>query len=119
MSIVGPRPCIPYEYAQYSPAQKQRFDSVPGLTGLWQVSGKNRTTFEEMIRLDIRYSKICSPVLDAKIMLLTAPTLVGQILDTWRAKRAAPAAPASSPAATEAPAVRTAPMTSLSVDPQG
>jgi lipopolysaccharide/colanic/teichoic acid biosynthesis glycosyltransferase len=118
MSIVGPRPCIPYEYAQYSPTQKQRFDSVPGLTGLWQVSGKNRTTFEEMVRLDIQYSKTCTPALDARIMLLTVPTLVWQIVETWRAKREA--APASSaPVATIAnPTVRSAPMTSLSVDTQ-
>ena len=117
MSIVGPRPCIPYEYAQYSPTQRQRFDSVPGLTGLWQVSGKNRTTFEEMIRLDILYSKTCSPVVDARIMLLTFPTLVGQIVDTWRAKRETPAS-SGAPATGSAPAVRSAPMTSLSVDIQ-
>ena len=45
MSLVGPRPCIPYEYEHYKPWQRRRFDAVPGLTGLWQVSGKNRTTF--------------------------------------------------------------------------
>jgi lipopolysaccharide/colanic/teichoic acid biosynthesis glycosyltransferase len=53
MSIVGPRPCIPYEFEQYSSWQRQRLNSAPGLTGLWQVSGKNRTTFDEMIRLVI------------------------------------------------------------------
>jgi lipopolysaccharide/colanic/teichoic acid biosynthesis glycosyltransferase len=53
MSIVGPRPCIPYEYDLYEPWQRARFNAVPGLTGLWQVSGKNRTTFNEMIRFDI------------------------------------------------------------------
>jgi lipopolysaccharide/colanic/teichoic acid biosynthesis glycosyltransferase len=57
MTLVGPRPCIPTEYEQYVPWQLQRFDAMPGLTGLWQVSGKNRTTFEEMIRLDIKYSR--------------------------------------------------------------
>src|ERR1019366_9038495 len=57
MSFVGPRPCIPYEYEGYQPCQRRRFDAVPGLTGLWQVSGKNRTTFNEMIRLDIKYSE--------------------------------------------------------------
>jgi hypothetical protein len=55
---------------------------MPGLTGLWQVSGKNRTTFEEMIRLDIKYSQTISPFLDLKIMLLTAPSLLSQIRDT-------------------------------------
>src|SRR5262249_16481691 len=55
MSLVGPRPCIPYEYEEYLPWQKERFETLPGLTGLWQVSGKNRTTFNEMISLDIAY----------------------------------------------------------------
>jgi lipopolysaccharide/colanic/teichoic acid biosynthesis glycosyltransferase len=57
MSMVGPRPCLPYEYEKYLPWHKERFSSVPGLTGLWQVSGKNRTTFVEMIQLDIRYAR--------------------------------------------------------------
>src|SRR5687768_6883684 len=51
MSIVGPRPCIPYEYEQYSLWQRNRLRSVPGLTGLWQVSGKNHTTFDEMVKM--------------------------------------------------------------------
>src|SRR5687768_2940456 len=55
MSLVGPRPCTQYEYEQFQPWHKQRFRTLPGLTGLWQVSGKNRTTFNEMISLDIRY----------------------------------------------------------------
>src|SRR5215475_14659707 len=67
MSIVGPRPCIPYEYELYQPAQRARFDAVPGLTGLWQVSGKNRTTFEEMVRLDIEYSQNLTLWSDLKI----------------------------------------------------
>ena len=62
MSLVGPRPCIPYEYERYQPWQRRRFDAVPGLTGLWQVSGKNRTTFNEMIRLDIEYSERHEPL---------------------------------------------------------
>src|SRR5437660_6537293 len=56
MSIVGPRPCLPYEYELYDAEQQRRFDAVPGLTGLWQVSGKNHTTFNQMIQLDIQYS---------------------------------------------------------------
>lgn len=87
MSIVGPRPCIPYEYEQYSPRQRRRFDSVPGLTGLWQVSGKNRTTFDEMIRLDLRYAERRSLRLDLRIMLLTVPALIGQLIDTHVARR--------------------------------
>ncbi len=51
MSLVGPRPCLPYEYEHYQPRHRRRFGTLPGLTGLWQVNGKNRTTFEEMIDL--------------------------------------------------------------------
>jgi lipopolysaccharide/colanic/teichoic acid biosynthesis glycosyltransferase len=87
MSIVGPRPCIPYEYQQYSDWQKKRFHSTPGLTGLWQVSGKNRTTFDEMIRLDITYSEEMSVWLDTKIIFLTIPALLSQIADTKKARR--------------------------------
>jgi exopolysaccharide production protein ExoY len=87
MSIVGPRPCIPYEYEQYTPAQQRRFTAVPGLTGLWQVSGKNNTTFEEMISLDVRYAGKRSLWLDVKIILLTVPALLVQILETRRSRR--------------------------------
>jgi lipopolysaccharide/colanic/teichoic acid biosynthesis glycosyltransferase len=86
MSIVGPRPCIPYEYELYEPWQRDRFNAVPGLTGLWQVSGKNRTTFNEMIAFDIEYSENMSLWLDLKIILKTLPALWVQCQDT-RAKR--------------------------------
>lgn len=86
MSIVGPRPCIPYEYEQYTDRQRRRFISVPGLTGLWQVSGKNRTTFDRMIRLDIAYAFRKSLWLDLKIILLTVPALCVQLMDTRRAR---------------------------------
>ena len=75
MSIVGPRPCIPYEYELYEPWQRRRCDAVPGLTGLWQVSGKNRTTFNQMIRLDIEYSQRLSLWLDVTIILKTLPAV--------------------------------------------
>ena len=81
MSIVGPRPCIPYECEHYAPWQRRRFDAVPGLTGLWQVSGKNRTTFTQMIRLDIEYSERLSLWFDMKIILRTLPALWGQCAD--------------------------------------
>lgn len=87
MSIVGPRPCIPYEYELYEPWQRRRFDAVPGLTGLWQVSGKNRTTFNEMIRLDIEYSERSSLWLDIAIISKTLPALWRQCLDTRALKR--------------------------------
>jgi len=86
MSIVGPRPCIQYEYDSYEPWHRERFNAVPGLTGLWQVSGKNRTTFDEMVRLDIRYSESISLWLDVKIILMTVPALIVQISDTRRAR---------------------------------
>ena len=85
MSLVGPRPCVGYEYEMYEPRQRRRFDAVPGLTGLWQVSGKNRTTFTQMINLDIEYSSDQASG-DLKIMLKTVPALVVQCCDQ-RAKR--------------------------------
>jgi lipopolysaccharide/colanic/teichoic acid biosynthesis glycosyltransferase len=87
MSLVGPRPCIPYEYERYQSWQQRRFAAVPGLTGLWQVSGKNRTTFNEMIRLDIEYSERKSLWLDLKIILKTFPALWQQCLDSRAQKR--------------------------------
>ena len=79
MSLVGPRPCLPYEAEKYLQWHTRRFDTVPGMTGLWQVSGKNRLTFKEMIRLDIRYSRKMSPWQDAKILLLTGPAIIGLV----------------------------------------
>ncbi len=91
MSIVGPRPCLPTEYAEYQPWQRRRCDAMPGLTGLWQVSGKNRTTFEEMVRLDIRYGATMSWWLDLKIILLTIPALLVQIYETRIGRKSPPA----------------------------
>jgi lipopolysaccharide/colanic/teichoic acid biosynthesis glycosyltransferase len=79
MSLVGPRPCVPYEYEAYRPWQKERIRGLPGLTGLWQVSGKNKTTFDEMIHLDISYLRSKSIWLDLGIMLKTAPALLQQV----------------------------------------
>jgi lipopolysaccharide/colanic/teichoic acid biosynthesis glycosyltransferase len=87
MSMVGPRPCIPYEYERYKPWQRRRLDAVPGLTGLWQVNGKNRTTFNEMVRLDIKYSERLSLGLDLMIIAKTLPALWQQCLDLRAAKR--------------------------------
>ncbi|HLH54291.1 MAG TPA: sugar transferase [Verrucomicrobiae bacterium] len=95
MSLVGPRPCIPYECEAYQAWHWQRFDAVPGLTGLWQVSGKNRTTFEQMVRLDIEYAQRKSLWLDARIVLKTVPALWGQYCDQRAARsRHSTAAPA-------------------------
>lgn len=87
MSIVGPRPCIRYECEAYAPQHWRRFDAVPGLTGLWQVSGKNRTTFEEMVRLDVEYAQRKSLWLDLLIILKTLPALWIQCCDVRAAKR--------------------------------
>lgn len=79
MSLVGPRPCLRYEYDKYMLWQTRRFDIVPGMTGLWQVSGKNTTSFNEMMRLDIRYSRIVTFLVDIKILLMTGPAILCQI----------------------------------------
>ena len=89
MSLVGPRPCVLYEYERYEPWQRRRFDAVPGLTGLWQVSGKNRLSFTEMIELDIKYSQSISLWLDLKIIAKTLPALWVQCMDTRAARKQA------------------------------
>ncbi len=72
MSLVGPRPPIPYEVERYAPWHKRRFLEVkPGMSGLWQVTGRSRTTFNEMVRLDLAYIRNRSLWLDVKILLLT------------------------------------------------
>jgi lipopolysaccharide/colanic/teichoic acid biosynthesis glycosyltransferase len=86
MSLVGPRPCLPYEYNKYQRWQKERFNTLPGLTGLWQVGGKNRTTFTEMICLDIRYARTRTLWLDLTILLKTFPAVVVQVLESREPK---------------------------------
>jgi lipopolysaccharide/colanic/teichoic acid biosynthesis glycosyltransferase len=72
MSLVGPRPAIPYELAAYQTWHRRRVLEVkPGITGLWQVNGRSRVTFDEMVRLDLRYAKTWSPWLDLRILLRT------------------------------------------------
>lgn len=82
MSIVGPRPPIPYEVEEYNTWHINRFDVVPGLTGLWQVSGKHKLTFNQMIRLDIQYRKKFSFLFDLYIMIKTIPTIFGMIVES-------------------------------------
>lgn len=79
MSLVGPRPCVPYEYEGYENWHLRRFDTLPGLTGLWQVSGKNLTTFQQMMRYDVGYARHLSPSQDALILLRTGPAVVQQV----------------------------------------
>ena len=77
MSLVGPRPPIPYEVEAYELWHRKRLDMKPGLTGLWQVSGRNRLPFEEMVRLDLFYIENWSLLLDLKIILRTGFVMVG------------------------------------------
>ena len=74
MSLVGPRPCTPHEFKSYKVWQQERVNALPGLTGYWQVNGKNKTTFTEMINMDIFYTKNLSLWLDLTIILRTATT---------------------------------------------
>jgi exopolysaccharide biosynthesis polyprenyl glycosylphosphotransferase len=72
MSLVGPRPPVPYELEAYQAWHRRRVVEVkPGITGLWQINGRSRTTFDEMVRLDLRYARTWSPWLDIKILLRT------------------------------------------------
>jgi lipopolysaccharide/colanic/teichoic acid biosynthesis glycosyltransferase len=71
MTLVGPRPAIPYEVAEYPTWYLERFSVKPGLTGYWQVSGRSERTYEEMVRLDIEYTERRSLVLDFSILVKT------------------------------------------------
>jgi exopolysaccharide biosynthesis polyprenyl glycosylphosphotransferase len=76
MSIVGPRPPIPYEVESYQLWHRKRLDMKPGITGLWQVSGRNRLSFDEMVRMDLYYIENWSLLLDLKIILRTLPVML-------------------------------------------
>lgn len=84
MSLVGPRPCTPYEYEFYLPWQRERFNTLPGLTGLWQVNGKNKTTFRQMVAFDIQYVRTMSFWLDLRIMARTLSAVLAQVRETRR-----------------------------------
>ncbi|MEA2486196.1 MAG: hypothetical protein QOD46_1307 [Actinomycetota bacterium] len=76
MSVVGPRPSLPQEVSIYQDWHRRRLEVRPGMTGLWQVSGRSRMGFVEMVRLDIQYLESWSPLLDIMILLRTLPALV-------------------------------------------
>jgi exopolysaccharide biosynthesis polyprenyl glycosylphosphotransferase len=78
MSLVGPRPPIPEEVAQYEPWQMRRLDVRPGITCLWQISGRSRIGFQEWMRLDLEYIKHQSFTLDLKILLRTIPAVLSR-----------------------------------------
>jgi lipopolysaccharide/colanic/teichoic acid biosynthesis glycosyltransferase len=81
MSVVGPRPSTHYEFVMFQPWHKERLNALPGLTGLWQVRGKNKTTFDEMVKLDIFYARNQSIRFDLKVVLMTFPALLEQVKD--------------------------------------
>ena len=89
MSLIGPRPCLPFELEQYNDWRQERFNTLPGLTGLWQVSGKNNTTFQEMVQLDIEYSRTKSIALDLEIIVRTIPALTVQVMEMRRCRKQA------------------------------
>jgi len=77
MSLVGPRPPVPYEVENYDLWHRRRvLEAKPGITGLWQVSGRSRVTFDEMVRLDLRYARSWSPWMDIKILMRTPLAVV-------------------------------------------
>jgi lipopolysaccharide/colanic/teichoic acid biosynthesis glycosyltransferase len=88
MSLVGPRPCTPHEFQRYQSWQHERVDAPPGLTGYWQVHGKNNTTFSEMVEMDIVYARNISIRQDLAIMLRTLPAITVQLLEDRKQTRA-------------------------------
>ena len=76
MSLVGPRPQLPAEVAQYEDWHYRRLEVKPGLTGLWQVLGRSDISFDEMVRLDIYYAENWSPGMDLRILLETIPAVL-------------------------------------------
>jgi exopolysaccharide production protein ExoY len=93
MSLVGPRPCTPHEFERYHPAQKARVNAPPGLTGYWQVNGKNKTTFSQMIALDLLYAEKMSVWMDIVIILRTVPAIATQVFESLRRKTNAKVSP--------------------------
>ena len=77
MSLVGPRPPLPREVEQYATHHRQRLEVLPGITGLWQVSGRSEIVdFEEVVRLDLEYIQDWSLWLDFKILAKTLPAVI-------------------------------------------
>jgi lipopolysaccharide/colanic/teichoic acid biosynthesis glycosyltransferase len=77
MSLVGPRPPLPYEAEKYQSWHLRRvLELKPGITGLWQVNGRSKTSFDDMVRMDLRYTRTCSLALDLKILLKTVKVVL-------------------------------------------
>jgi lipopolysaccharide/colanic/teichoic acid biosynthesis glycosyltransferase len=86
MSLVGPRPCTVREFEKYLPWQKMRVKAPPGLTGYWQVNGKNKTTFNQMMQMDLDYAQKMSLRLDLSIICKTLPAIFEQTLESFSGK---------------------------------
>jgi len=76
MSLIGPRPALPYETELYESWHRRRLDVIPGITGLWQISGRNHLTFDQMVRLDVQYMENWSFTSDLRILARTVPVLL-------------------------------------------
>ena len=106
MSLVGPRPCTPSELEKYKRPFMRRFGGLPGITGSWQVNGKNETTFRRMIALDVLYLRNVSVRQDLWIMARTAPTLLKQIRELFKEKLRRQVANGGAASSKTRPAVR-------------
>lgn len=87
MSLVGPRPCMEYEYNQLLPWHKQRFETPPGMTGLWQVKRSSETSFLQMMQMDLQYVANRTLWLDLSILLETVPAVLSQVKQVRESKR--------------------------------
>jgi len=76
MSLIGPRPALPYELEHYQDWHRRRLEGMPGITGLWQVSGRNQVSFDEMVKLDVKYLEDWSLTTDIGILFRTIPVLL-------------------------------------------
>ena len=76
MSLVGPRPCLPYEYELYDEWQKKRFSVLPGCTGVWQVFGRTQVSFKDSVVLDLYYVSNMTPWLDLQLIIKTIPVML-------------------------------------------
>jgi lipopolysaccharide/colanic/teichoic acid biosynthesis glycosyltransferase len=76
MSLVGPRPCMPYELEQYEDWHRRRLSVIPGCTGLWQVAGRSAVDFNDMVILDLFYIDNMSPLFDLRIIFRTLPVML-------------------------------------------
>lgn len=76
MSLVGPRPCLPYEYENYAEWQKRRLSVIPGCTGVWQVAGRSNVSFKDSVVLDLYYINNMSPWLDLQLLFKTIPVIL-------------------------------------------